>query len=298
MVLEVLLSSEVIVHTMSVGYLFLCSNLTQKECFERRLFGLSAKFQHIVEKIQQGSFLFLYNINSKRLMGPFSAASNGKMNIVPEAWTNAMPLGYPAQVEVEWRELHEMKEAPRFLTFIKERYHYELSSEETEKVLDALKQAPVFVPPGEIYETVHIDSAAERRFAELLDDKEITYIRFSQTPGDFSRVLKDMKAKRPDFLVFVEKPYFIEVKPWPLRYYKNEIEISLEEIEKLKQLELATGINVFMAFPIDTHGLEWRAIRPGWVWATGMKKTVKEGEILTIPVKELEKRKLPFLWQS
>jgi len=58
---------------------------------------------------------------------------------------------------------------------------------------------------------------------------------------------------------------------------------------------LATEINVFMAFPIDTHGLEWRAIRPGWAWATGKRKTTENGEILTIQVKELEKRKLPFI---
>lgn len=57
-----------------------------------------------------------------------------------------------------------------------------------------------------------IESEAERKFAELLDDKEIAYIRFSQRVDDFSRVLKDMKAKRPDFLVFTEKPYFIESK--------------------------------------------------------------------------------------
>jgi len=282
---------------MNAGFVFLSSNLTQKECFQRKLFGFSERYIETVKKIKKGSYLFLYNINSKTLIGPFIAASDGAMNIVSEAWTNTKPYGFPAQVRVEWEELHKIEKSPNMFPFLAERYHYELSEKETQALIDALKQAPIFTPPGKIHEEVHLDLAAERRFAELLDDREIAYIRFSQTPGDFSRVLREMKAKRPDFLVFTEKPYFVEVKPWPLRYYKQEIDISLEEIEKLKQLELATGINVLMAFPIDTHGLEWRALHPGWAWAAGKRKTTEKGEILTITVKELEKRKLPFLQQ-
>lgn len=159
-------------------------------------------------------------------------------------------------------------------------------------LLDSLNAGTVFT--GKLYGETHIDSVAEKRFAELLDDKEIAYIRFSQTIRDFSKVLKEMKAKRPDFLVFSEKPYFVEVKPWPLRYYKQEIDIKLEEVEKLKQLELATGINVVMAFPIDIHGLEWRAVNPSWVWATGRKTTQRGDAVLAISVKELEKKKITF----
>jgi len=280
---------------MDPGYLFVCSNLTQKECFQRKLFGLSNKQLESVQKIKKGNTLFLYNINSKTLIGPFIAASDGGVNIETEAWINTNPSGYPAQVRVEWNELNEIKNAPSAFSFLTELQLCQLSLEQTQILLNALKQAPVFMPPGKIYEEVHIESVAERRFAELLDDKEIAYIRFSQTPGDFSRVLKDMKAKRPDFLVFAEKPYFIEVKPWPLRYYKQEIDINFEEIEKLKQLELATGINVFIAFPIDTHGFEWRAVHPGWAWAAGQRKSTEKCEITAISVKELEKRKLPFL---
>lgn len=280
---------------MNAGYLFLCSNLTQRECFQRRLFGLSIKQLETVQKIKKGDALFLYNINSKTLIGSFTAASDGGMNIEPEAWINTTPTGYPAQVRVEWFELHEIRNAFRMFSFLTEFELCQLSQEKTQILFDTLKKASIFVPPGKIYEEIHLESAAERRFAELLDDKEIAYIRFSQTPGDFSRVLKDMKAKRPDFLVFAEEPYFIEVKPWPLRYYKQEIDISLEEVEKLKQLELATGIHVFMAFPIDTHGLEWRTVHPGWAWATGSRKTTEKGNVVAISVKELEKRKLPFL---
>lgn len=75
-----------------------------------------------------------------------------------------------------------------------------LSEDQTKALTDILTAAPLF--NGELHKEVHIDSAAEKRFAEVLDDKKIAYIRFSQTPSDFSKVLREMKAKRPDFFSF------------------------------------------------------------------------------------------------
>lgn len=279
----------------NTGHLCLSSHFTQKECFQRKLFGHSKKQLRIVERIKKGSPIFLFNTDSKALMGPFIAASDGAYNIEPDAWTTIYPFGFPSQVRVEWKELHEIKNASMVFPFLKIHYHYELTSEQTQDLLSALEQAPRFIPSNEEKEEFQIESQAERKFAELLDDKEIAYIRFSQTPGDFSRVLKEMKAKRPDFLVFAEKPYFIEVKPWLFQINKRDITISCEEIEKLKQLELATRIQVSITFPIDPHGLEWRALDPGWAWAKGERKTNEKTEVLTIPIKELERRKLPFL---
>jgi hypothetical protein len=187
--------------------------------------------------------------------------------------------------------LHEAKASQ--LYFLSNPATFKLSEDQTKALTDILTAAPLF--NGELHKEVHIDSAAEKRFAEVLDDKKIAYIRFSQTPSDFSKVLREMKAKRPDFLVFSDKPYFIEVKLWPLKYYKREIDIFLEEIEKLKQLEFATGVTVFMAFPIDILGLQWRAVRPGRAWATGQRRTEKGDVIISISVEELEKQELPFL---
>lgn len=69
----------------------------------------------------------------------------------------------------------------------------------------------------------------------------------------------------------------------------------MEEIEKLKQLELATGVDVTLAFPIDPHGLEWQGIDPAWAWAKGERRVINDVEVITIPTKDIEKRKLPFL---
>ena len=278
-----------------VGYLFLTSRLTQKECFEKKLFGHSRKQLRIVEKITKGSPVFLFHTDTKSLIGPFVAASDGKYNIDPDAWTTIYRYGFPSQVRVEWKELHEIREAPTILPFLNIYYHYQLSQEETKAISSALRNAPPFNPSDEDKGEFRIESEAERKFAELLDDKEIAYIRFSQMPGDFSRVLKDLKAKRPDFLVFTEKPYFIEVKPWLFQMSKQDITIKFGEIEKLKQLELATSVDVTIAFPIDPHGLEWRAVDPAWAWAKGERRVVENEEVVTIPIKEVEKHRLPFL---
>lgn len=280
-----------------IGYLFLCSNLTQKECFQRKLFGVSKKWLSIVKEIKPESTLFLYNINSKQLIGPFTAASDGGLNLDLEAWKNTSQWGFPAQVRVDWKGLHVVEDAKKRFTFLSATC-FRLTEDQNSIIFDALKAAPVFDPSTITKVDIKIEAAipaAERKFSEVLDDHEIAYMRLSQVPKDFSKVLRDLKAKRPDFLVFAEKPVFIEIKSWVLRYYKPEIEIPFEEVEKLKQLELATRIPVLLSYPIDTHGLEWRGMRPAWIWAKGTKKTTENGEVLAIPVKELEKRKLSFL---
>ena len=277
------------------GYLFLTSRLTQEECFEKRLFGHSRKELRLVEKIKKGSPVFLFHTDTKSLIGPFFAASDGAYNIDSNAWTTVWRYGFPSQVRVDWKELREIREAPTIFPFLNIHHHYQLTQEETKAILSEFKNAPPFNPSAKDKGEFPIESEAERKFAELLDDREIAYIRFSQMLSDFSRVLRDLKAKRPDFLVFAEKPYFIEVKPWLFQMSKKDVTIKFIEIEKLKQLELATNVDVTIAFPIDPHGLEWRAIDPAWAWAKGERRVVENEEVVAIPIKEVEKHKLPFL---
>jgi len=135
---------------MPTGYLFLCTNRTQEECLQRKLFGLSNKHAETVQKIKQGSVLFLYNMRSRALIGPFAAASDGKMNIEPRAWAHPNITGYPAQVRVQWEELHEIKDAARLFPFLRTFKNCELNQERTRALQYALKQAPVFTSPSEI----------------------------------------------------------------------------------------------------------------------------------------------------
>jgi hypothetical protein len=280
---------------MKAGYLFLCGSKTQDECFRRQLLGNVERHWGAVQEIKAGDILFLYNTKSRSLMGPFTAASEGGWEIDPEAWAYMKPLRFPAQVRVKWQKLHILKNASNEFTFLVDREVCRLTPKQTSDLLAALEQAPIFVPsivPGIPPE---IESDAERKFAKFLDYHQVCYIRFSQTPADFSKVLKEMKAKRPDFLVFSEQPLFVEVKPNPIRYKSPELILDLEEVEKLKQLELSTGLMVLIAFPIDLHGFEWRSFKPAWIWAEGKRKEIDGRHVLVVSIQELEKHRLPFI---
>jgi len=238
-----------------------------------------------VKRIKTGDLLFLYNTKSRSLIGPFIAESEGGWQLDPEAWDYMKPLEFPAQVRVKWDDLRMLENAGDKFEFLARRETCELTPEQTDALLSALKDAPIYIPPVSKTLPFEIESEAERMFAQFLDKHNINYIRFSQTPADFSKVLREMKAKRPDFLVFLDEPLFIEVKPRPK---KNELIVDSQEVEKLKQLELTTKIRVLIAFPTNNHGIEWRSTKPAWIWARGQRKKFDDQEILATPIEMLE----------
>ena len=61
------------------------------------LFGTSRQYGAIAIKVRKGDFLFLHNLDSDMLYGIFRATSNGKKDIVTDAWGGS----YPYQVTVE-----------------------------------------------------------------------------------------------------------------------------------------------------------------------------------------------------
>lgn len=79
------------------GYIFVCTQNTEAECFERLLFGSSKAYGSPVLKIRKGDVLFLHNLDTNTLSGVFRAASKGKLNIEPDAWSGK----YPYQVKFD-----------------------------------------------------------------------------------------------------------------------------------------------------------------------------------------------------
>jgi len=78
------------------GYVFLCNNRTERECLERKLFGLPKSEWNRVSQIKKGEILFLLNYQTNRLHGVFEAVSDGKMNLDPCAFDGS----FPAQVQI------------------------------------------------------------------------------------------------------------------------------------------------------------------------------------------------------
>jgi len=127
------------------GFLFACTDETEKECFEKSLFGTEKFYGPIVIRIRKGDLLFLNNLDADSLYGVFEAVSDGGFNIQNEAWDGK----YPYQVKVEpLGERVEIKNAHRILNKFKVKRNTPLFGE---KLLDFLDS---FVPKPTLLDTV------------------------------------------------------------------------------------------------------------------------------------------------
>lgn len=89
------------------GHIFACTGKTEKECFERMLFSTNKVYAERVFHVKKDDVLFLLNIDTDVLHGVFKAKSDGRKDIVPEAWGGR----YPFQIEVE--KVGETKAIPK-----------------------------------------------------------------------------------------------------------------------------------------------------------------------------------------
>ena len=74
------------------AYVFHCSSETEAECLDRRLLGCSYAMKGKVEGIVKGTPLVLYNIKSRRAVGPFTATGPPQRNIAKGAFGGRFDL--------------------------------------------------------------------------------------------------------------------------------------------------------------------------------------------------------------
>ena len=74
------------------AYVFHCSSETEAECLDRRLLGCSYAMRAKVEGIVKGTPLVLYNIKSRRAVGPFTAAGPPQRHIAKGAFGGRFDL--------------------------------------------------------------------------------------------------------------------------------------------------------------------------------------------------------------
>jgi DNA modification methylase len=114
------------------AHIFVCTNKTEPECLGRMLFGTSKLYAADVLSVKSGDLLFLLNVNSDVLYGIFRAKSDGRQNIVPEAWKGK----YPYQVEVEpIGNVQAVKDAKKALQKSGVEWHKPLSALMAERLL-------------------------------------------------------------------------------------------------------------------------------------------------------------------
>jgi len=78
------------------AYLFLCDEVTETECLQRRLVGTTYANAIWAAAIQAKDEVFLYNFHTGSLLGPFFAASTADCHC-PDAWGGRFPI----QVRIE-----------------------------------------------------------------------------------------------------------------------------------------------------------------------------------------------------
>ncbi|KAL5576370.1 hypothetical protein UlMin_018069 [Ulmus minor] len=132
------------------GVIFGCKHSTFRECYFKQLFGLPAPHFSYVGNIDPGLPLFLFNYSDRKLHGVFEAASQGKMNINPYAWTadESKSTAYLAQVKVKIRIQCEPLEEEQFAPLISENYYekrlfwFELDRNQTKKLISLFSSLP------------------------------------------------------------------------------------------------------------------------------------------------------------
>lgn len=127
-------------HFPQCGAIFMADNLTRKECFQRKIFGLPYNFANFVMKIKTGMVLFLFDHQNRKLYGVFKATSDGAINIVPHAYRSSRKQ-FPAQVrfDIVWRCVPVPEEAFRDAIgenyFSPYKFNFGLSRDQVKKLL-------------------------------------------------------------------------------------------------------------------------------------------------------------------
>jgi hypothetical protein len=129
------------------GYIFYCTKETQQQCLSNKRYTCSDQQTKPTEKIKEGSIIFLYNTDDKKLLGPFTALTEGGDQLDAGTWTMDVDTHIPSEdIKVTWEDLHQLKDAPQKLPFLNDPpKNCKLSSTQTQRILDLLKKGEFYL---------------------------------------------------------------------------------------------------------------------------------------------------------
>jgi len=130
---------------MYAGYVFVCCEQSLKDCVREKFFAFSPETAKNVEELEDGSVVFLLNADSNELVGPFTAVASAGTGLEPGAWEEVMDEhDISENIRVKWENLHELKNPQVKFPFLKDIKTHKLSQLQTQEMLDALDEAPLF----------------------------------------------------------------------------------------------------------------------------------------------------------
>lgn len=126
---------EVGIMSGEVGYWkFTCTGELEEECLQKKLVGAPGRMWKEVKEVKKGDIIFLHVVDKDVLHGPFTADTDGIMNIDPYA----LARKNPSQVKITWTDLGTISEASKKFPFLQKK-SVRLEKEEGEALINALK---------------------------------------------------------------------------------------------------------------------------------------------------------------
>jgi len=125
------------------GHIFACTKISENECLAKKIFAANRVYQDKALQVKKGDVLFLVNLDTDRLYGPFTAESDGCENIDPNAFNGK----YPFQVKVRCETLGPLESASRAKSILSKMgidWRVSLKQTETEWLLDYLANPSCF----------------------------------------------------------------------------------------------------------------------------------------------------------
>ncbi len=128
------------------GYVLFCNNASQEQCLSKKRYTCADKNSPRLEEIKTGTVVFLFNTEDKSLLGPFTTLSKGD-ELDAGTWVmdvdeKTMPT---EDFKVTWEDLHILRNAPETLPFLKDLKTCKLTTTQTQRALDLLKQGQLYL---------------------------------------------------------------------------------------------------------------------------------------------------------
>lgn len=131
---------------MYSGFVLFCNKVTQEQCLRQKQYTCADKETVLTAKIKVGSVIFLYNVDDKSLLGPFTALNEGGGKVDTGTWSMKIDEHSASEnVKLEWEDLHRLESAPATLPFLEDPKSCELSTTQTQRALDVLRLAPLYI---------------------------------------------------------------------------------------------------------------------------------------------------------
>lgn len=128
------------------GYVFLCNNQSQQQCISTKHYTCLSEQSKPSEAIKEGSVIFLYNVEDRSLLGPFTALTEGGAELDTGTWRMDVDTHIPSEdIKVMWENLHVIQNADKELPFLLDMKTCKLGFTQTQRILDLLMMGELYL---------------------------------------------------------------------------------------------------------------------------------------------------------